>query len=133
MMVLFRRRLGKILILQKFSGTWEPDFKEKTTAYKYFHQNGNDAYWQHRLKVLQDRLNNSIESSKEKYYNRMASKLQNTKKNSKYYWSLLKIFLNNKKIPLIPLLFRINRFFQISNRKPSYLVIFLINNNSLTN
>ena len=53
--------------------------KEKTTAYKYFPQNGNDAYWQHRLKVSEDHLNNSTESSKEKYYNRMASKLDNTK------------------------------------------------------
>ena len=43
----------------------------------------------------------------------MAIKLQNTKKTSKCYWSLLKIFLNNKKIPLIPLiplLFPNNRF-----------------------
>ena len=48
--------------------------KEKTTAYKYFRQNGKDTYRQHRLKVLQDRLNNSIESSKEIYYNRMVSK-----------------------------------------------------------
>ena len=46
--------------------------KEKTTVYKYFRQN---AYWYHRLKVFQDRLNNFIESSKEKYYNRIASKL----------------------------------------------------------
>ena len=54
--------------------------KGKTTAYKYFRQNGNGAYWQHRLKFLQDRLKNSIKFSKGKYYNRMASKLQNTKK-----------------------------------------------------
>ena len=45
------------------------------TAYKYFCQNSNDAYWQYRLKVLNDRFNNSIESSKEKNYNKMASKL----------------------------------------------------------
>ena len=31
-------------------------------------------------------------------------------KNSKVYWSLLKNFLNNKKIPIIPLLFYKNRF-----------------------
>ena len=53
---------------------------KKTTAYKYSRQNGNDACWQHHLKFLQDRLNNSIESSEEKYYNKVASKLQNTKK-----------------------------------------------------
>ena len=53
------------------------------TAYKYFRQSGNDAYWQYRLKVIQDDLNNFIESSKEKWYNRMVNKLQNTKKNFK--------------------------------------------------
>ena len=39
---------------------------KKTAAYKYFFQNGNDAHWQHRLKVPQDGLNDSIEPSKEK-------------------------------------------------------------------
>ena len=34
----------------------------------------------------------------------------NIQKNSKLYWSLLKIFLNNKKIPIIPPLFYENRF-----------------------
>ena len=46
--------------------------KIKATVYKYFREN---AYWYHRLKVLRDRLNNFIESSKKKYYNRIASKL----------------------------------------------------------
>ena len=91
--------------------------KEKTTAFKYFCQNGNNAYWQHRLKVLQDHVNNSVESSKEKCYNRMASQLQNTKETSKIFWSLLTIFLNNKKIPLIPPLFHMNRFTSDFKRK----------------
>ena len=40
----------------------------------------------------------------------MTNKLINTQKSSKAYWSLLKGFLNNKKIPLIPPLFHENRF-----------------------
>ena len=40
----------------------------------------------------------------------MTNKLINTQKSSKAYWSLLKNFLNNKKIPLVPLLFDENRF-----------------------
>ena len=39
----------------------------------------------------------------------MAKKLENTKKTLKYYSSSLKMFLNNKKIPLIPPLFNSNR------------------------
>ena len=65
--------------------------KEKTTAYKYFRQNGNDACWQHRLKVPHDHLNNSIEFLKEKYYNKNGFKLQNTKKNFK----MLLVFTEN--------------------------------------
>ena len=40
----------------------------------------------------------------------MAKKLNNLQRNSKAYWSLLKCFLNNKKIPLIPPLFHENKF-----------------------
>ena len=40
----------------------------------------------------------------------MTDKLTNTQKSSKAYWLLLKGFLNNKKIPLIPPLFQENRF-----------------------
>ena len=58
-----------------FNGKKRLLMKEKTTAYKYFRQTGKFAYWQHCLKLLQDRLDNSIESSKEKYYSRVASKL----------------------------------------------------------
>ena len=40
----------------------------------------------------------------------MANKLNNLQRNSKQYWSLLKCFLNNKKIPLIPPQFHENKF-----------------------
>ena len=40
----------------------------------------------------------------------MTNKLKNFHKNSKQYWSFLKCFLNNIKIPLIPPLFRKNKF-----------------------
>ena len=54
----------------------------------------------YRLQFLQERLSTSIESSKERYYARIANGLNNAQKSSKTYWSLLKNFLNNKKIPL---------------------------------
>ena len=62
------------------------------------------------LVSLQERVKLSIELSKQKYYYQIANKLNNTKKNSKSYWSLLKIFSNNKKIPLTTPLFHENRF-----------------------
>ena len=55
-------------------------------------------------------MNASIEVAKEKYCHNTVNKLINTQNNSKVYWSLLKIFLNNKKIPIKPPLFYKNRF-----------------------
>ena len=40
----------------------------------------------------------------------MTNKLNNLQRNSKACWSLLKYFLNNKKIPLMPPLFYENIF-----------------------
>ena len=51
-----------------------------------------------------------IKASKQKYYCRVTNKLTNAKKGSKADRSILKRFLNNKKIPLIPPLFYENRF-----------------------
>ena len=48
--------------------------------------------------------------SKQKYYSRNANKLAMTRENPKTYWSLIKLFLNNRKIPIIPTLFHENKF-----------------------
>ena len=53
----------------------------------------------------------------------MASKLQ---KALKSYWPLLKIFLNNKKIPLIPPLFDSNRFTSDLKHKPELFIDFFL-------
>ena len=62
------------------------------------------------LKYLEACLNASVEVAKKKYYHNTVNKLINTQKNFKVYWSLLKIFLNNKEIPIIPPLFYENCF-----------------------
>ena len=71
--------------------------KEKNATYKIFRHNKDNPNLIYRLKFLQERLSTIIESSKERYYARIANRLNNTQKSSKTYWSLLKIFLNNKK------------------------------------
>ena len=58
-----------------------------------------------KLKTLHKKLNVSMEESKEKYYSRLSSRLADPVTTPKRYWSVLKIFLNNKNIPCIPLLF----------------------------
>ena len=57
------------------------------------------------LRILQEKLNSFIGVSKQNYYSRMLAKLTKFHKSLKAYWSLLKTFLNNKKIPFIPPLY----------------------------
>ena len=57
------------------------------------------------LRILQENLNSFIGVSKQHYYSRMSAKLTKFHKSSKGYCSLLKTFLNNKKILLIPPLY----------------------------
>ena len=43
-----------------------------------------------------------VDNAKNNYYDNLANKLSNPSSSSKTYWSILKLFCNNKKIPLIP-------------------------------
>ena len=72
---------------------------------------------------LQAQIRTLIDISKEKYFSRISQKLESTSKNTKCYWPLLKLFLNNKKIPCIPPLFR--KGFYTKQMRPS-LKLFLL-------
>ena len=76
--------------------------QEKNKIYKNFRKDRNNTQLLRKLEHLQNRLNNSTDSSKHNYYLRMANKLNSIQKSSKAYLSLLKSFLNNKKIPIFP-------------------------------
>ena len=71
-----------------------------------------------QLKSLQNRLKQMIDGSKHNYYSMLANKFQ---RNPNPYWSRLKTFSNNKKVSIIPPLFRENEFV-------NYLIHFLLNN-----
>ena len=62
------------------------------------------------LSSLQQRLRDLINESKQKYFLRFTQKLNTIQKSTKAYWALLKFFLNNRKIPVIPPLFHNNKF-----------------------
>ena len=108
----------------------------KNIAFNNFLKNsGNSELKRHRVSFQED-VKAFIESSKRKYYYRIASKLNNTQKNSKSYWSVLKWFLSNKKIPLRTPLFLENRFIiDFKEKAKLFNSLFskqcsLINNNS---
>ena len=52
----------------------------------------------------------SIEELKEKHHTKLSSRLADPLTSPKTYWSILKTFLNNKKIPCIPSLFHEIKF-----------------------
>ena len=91
--------------------------QQKNATYKIYRHSKDNPDFIYRLQFPQERLSTSIESSKERNYARIPSRLSNTQKCTKTYWSLLKIFLNNKKIPLIPPLFHASRCITDSKEK----------------
>ena len=84
-----------------------------------------------KFKALQYQLNISIEESKEKHYTKLASRLADPLTSPKTYWSILKTFLNNKKIPCIPLLFHEYKFITDFKEKTELFNHFFVNQCSI--
>ena len=64
-------------------------------------RNGKYLQFFNQFQFLQTKLSSLIEESKNQYYTRLSHKLLDPKTSQKSYWSTLKTFLNNKKIPCI--------------------------------
>ena len=84
--------------------------QEGTLFPETFRKNRNNVEIITCLNNLNDRLALLVNTAKQNYYSQIVEKLQNTQGSSKAYWYLLKIFLNNKKIPIIPPLYHKNEF-----------------------
>ena len=54
------------------------------------------------LQDLSKEISTMILERKEKYYNHLSMKLNNPNTSAKTYWSILKSFYNDSKVPLIP-------------------------------
>ena len=84
--------------------------QEKNEAYKHFKRRNNNNQYFENFQSLQNLLGVSTEASKERYYSRLSRKLMEPSTNPKTYWSVLKPFHNNKKIPCLLPIFHENRF-----------------------
>ena len=62
----------------------------------------NNSHLKLCLRYFQDLIHTQIEQAKRKHFENISHKLSNKNLNPKTYWSLLKIILNDKKIPLYP-------------------------------
>ena len=76
--------------------------QHKNRAFSAHSRDRNNTDLFNKFQSLQAHLKTTIEKSKLKYYSRLSEKLLDSKTNPKSYWSILKTFLNNKKIPCIP-------------------------------
>ena len=63
-----------------------------------------------KVKYLQNQLKLLIESNKERYYLRISKKLMDPVTSANTYCSVLKSWLNNKKVSRIPPLFHQNKY-----------------------
>ena len=104
---------------------------EKNLAFKSYCCSNRDMFLLERFKALQYQLHISIEESKEKYYTKLSSRLANPLTSPKTYWYILKIFLNNKKIPFITPLFHENKFVTDFKEKAELFNHFFVNQCSL--
>ena len=76
--------------------------KTKDLFFKQYIQNGRFESDFVFLESLITEINELISSTKKLYYENLAKKLNNPMLQAKTYWSILKTFYNEKKIPIIP-------------------------------
>ena len=84
--------------------------QEKNIAKKYYFQNNKDIQLFRRFQCIQNLLTATIEKSKEQFYSRISTKLMDPTISPKSYWSILKTYLNNKKMPCVPPIYHNNNY-----------------------
>ena len=104
---------------------------EKNLAFKSYCCSNRNMFLFENFKALQYQLHIYVEESKEKYYTKLSTRLADPLTSPKTYWSILKTFLNNKKIPCIPPLFHENKFVTDFKEKAELFNHFFVNQCSL--
>ena len=83
---------------------------DKKILYKKHLRSGKNTKVFEEFKLLQNKIVNLTNDLRDRYYTRISNKLNDSPVPPKAYWSILKMFLNNKKTPIILPLFYENRF-----------------------
>ena len=82
---------------------------DKKILYKKYLRSGKNTKVFEEFKLLQNKIVNLTNDSRDRYYTRISNKLNDSHIFPKANWSILKMFLNNKNTPIIPTLFYENR------------------------
>ena len=83
---------------------------EKSDTFQCYLDSNKDPKLFNKAEYFQGELKSLIKVNKEKYYSRISKRMMNPLTSTKTYWSILKSFLNNEKIPCIPPPFHQNRY-----------------------
>ena len=94
---------------------------KKNELFKQFMNNGQLQSDFDQFKCIRSGLVASIIPSREIFYLDVSAKLSNPSTAGKTYWSILKIFVNGKKVPLITPLFVNGKFVTNSSEKKFFL------------
>ena len=101
---------------------------DKNHAHKSYGRNDKSLQFFNRFKFLQTKLIFLIEESKNQYYTLLSHKLLHPKTSQKSYWSILKTFLNHKKIPGILPLLHVDKFVTDCKEKANITIFSLVTN-----
>ena len=98
---------NKYITIDDKDPVWMNDFvkskiKANNLLFKQYIQNSRFESDSRLLENVVNELNELISSTKALYYENLAKKLNNPLLQTKTYWSILKTFYNDKKIPIIP-------------------------------
>ena len=104
---------------------------EKNDTFQCYLHSNKDLKLFNKVEYLQNELKTLIEANKEKYYSRISKIMMNPLTSTKTYWSILKSFLKNKKIPCIRPLFHQNRYISKYRDKAELFNNFFANQCSL--
>ena len=94
---------------------WKKWFKKKTKFIGFIWKKSNMLAT--KLEKLQNLIYETLESCKSKYYKNISKNGCSKAIAPKYYWSLLKAMLNDKKVPCIPPVFHDNKFLPDFSKK----------------
>ena len=93
----------------------------KSNAYKEYIRSGIRHNYYVCLGKFATELSNLIPDTKTEYHSKLAAKLVNPSTSAKTYWSILKTFVNGRKVPVIPPLLINNEFASNFKTKANYV------------
>ena len=103
--------------------------QEENIAKKCYFQNNKDIQLFRWFQCIQNLVTATTEKSTEQFYSRISTKLMDPTISPEAYWSILKTFLNDKKVSCIPPIYHNNNYILlILKRRPRSSTISLLNN-----